>query len=201
MRPTIIVLLLELFVARTALAATEPAPPSWARTRPTSRGAIALLANAAQRSSIITSLLGVLERSDLVVYVADSMPGAEGGSAASHLVFLSLDSTTRYVLIQVDRFRLSPIESIVALGHELRHAVEVAEAREVRDTTTLVQLYRRIGREGQKNRFETEAARDTGNRVRRELAHRQAAPPPQRISANAAAESAAAFTGVGPTSR
>jgi hypothetical protein len=154
-------------IAFAAPAAPQPCTP-WTHTRPLSPGAIALLEEAAERSTIVTSLLEDLEQADVLVYVTGSMPGAVGGPT-SHMVFLSRDETTRYLLVRIDFLRLTPPERIVSLGHELHHALEVANAPEVTDSGGLAQLYRRIGWENEKNRFETAGARITGNRVRSQL--------------------------------
>jgi len=167
MRLTILVLLFDLAFAGTARA--EPTPlPSWSHTRALTRGAAELLRATAERSAIVTSLLAVIERSNLIVYLTDAGPSGAGGPK-SHLGFLSLDSTTRYLLIRIDRWRLGPPEAMVALGHELQHAVEVSQAPEVTNAAALVELYRRIGWEGERDRFETEAARVISNRVRSQL--------------------------------
>jgi hypothetical protein len=170
MRKAVIVVLLGLFSAGRALAETEPLlAPHWAHTLPISQGAVALVAEAVQRSSILTALLRKLEQTDLVVYVTDVMPTRMPGPA-SYLTFLSRDATARYLLIRIDHWRVSsPRERIALLGHELQHALEVAAAPEVTDPGGLARLYRRIGWEGQRDQFETEAAQTMGNRVRREV--------------------------------
>jgi len=171
MRKVLIVVLLGLFAARAAFAEKKPLLlPHWAHTLPISQGAIELLADAAEQSSSVETLLKELEQTDLVVYVTDVMPRVAGG-AISYLAFLSRDATARYVLVRIDHWQaVSSRERIALLGHELQHALEVAAAPEVTDPAGLARLFRRIGWEGQKDRFETEAARTMGNRVRRELA-------------------------------
>lgn len=161
--------LAAIVTAATALAepaiAPSPIVPSLTHTLPLSPSVIALLAAAQNRSSIIGDLLDALERSDIVVYVADTMPAPLSGPT-SYLSFLSNEAGARYLLVRLDRMRLSASERIVALGHELQHALEVAEAPEVRSARGLAQLYRRIGWESRPDRFETERAQTTGRRVR-----------------------------------
>ena len=157
-----------------ALAAAEPDLPaaipqvSFARVRPLTPGGAEVLREARQRSSIVASLLQELQTTDAVVYISDAMPVVRNGPM-SHLVFLSLDSSVRYLLVWLDASRLSPSERITALGHELFHALEVATAPEVRDAEGLVRLFRRIGWETSKDRFETNGARDMSDRIRRYL--------------------------------
>jgi hypothetical protein len=140
---------------------------SWTRTRGVTPSAQALVVEASQRSSIVAGLLSELEQSDLFVYVADARGAVSG--PASCLSFMHDDGTSRYVLIRIDRSRLSSHERIIWLGHELQHALEVAAAPQVRDSNSLARLYRRIGWESVLNHFETLEASITGNRVRSEI--------------------------------
>ena len=142
---------------------------AWHHTRPLSPGAIRLIEDASERSQIVTGLMKALEKTDLLVYISDSMPPGVTTGPASYLTFLSSDQKGRYLMVRIDSFRLSPSERIVALGHELQHALEVAAAPEVKDAASLAKLYRRIGRESPGGRFESEAAHDMGNRVRASL--------------------------------
>ncbi len=75
----------------------------------------------------------------------------------------------RYLRIQI-RNDLSRRESIALIGHELQHALEIADAQEVRDSGGLIRLYERIGHESSGDHaYDTEAAQDMGRIVRREL--------------------------------
>ncbi|MEO5761593.1 MAG: hypothetical protein ABIR28_04700 [Vicinamibacteria bacterium] len=151
--------------------ATPAAPvalPRWTHTLPLNTDAINLLTEAAERSPLVTSLIEELERTDVVVYLTELSPGRPPGPS-SYLVFLSEEATTRYLLIRIDKWKLSPFERICLLGHELQHALEVAAAPDVRDTTGLASLYRRIGWESGENRFETTAAKSMGFQVKAEL--------------------------------
>ena len=70
-----------------------------------------------------------------------------------------------------DKCRQSTANQIAALGHELQHAVEIAEAAAAVDQTSIRALYGTIGfaTDDSERRFESDAAQDAGNRVRREL--------------------------------
>jgi hypothetical protein len=60
---------------------------------------------------------------------------------------------------------------IALLGHELQHVVEVAGAPHIRSSTALADYYRSHGLAGAtQHAYETEAARLTEERIRRELA-------------------------------
>ncbi|MEO8499765.1 MAG: hypothetical protein ABI565_02535 [Vicinamibacteria bacterium] len=160
---------LSLFAGAASSAPESRVPwTSWAHTRPLSASAIGLIEDASERSRIVTGLLKDLEKADVVVYVSSSTPGVTTGPA-SYLTFISREAGVRYLMVRIDFFRLSPAERIAALGHELQHALEIAAAPEVRDAASLAGLYRRIGRESSAGHFESEEARDTGNRVRTHL--------------------------------
>ena len=58
---------------------------------------------------------------------------------------------------------------IAVIAHELQHALEVAEHHEVRDSHALASLYRRIGVEAYRGRYDTQAAQFAGKQVRYEL--------------------------------
>jgi hypothetical protein len=167
MRTTLVLVLLTLSAAHPAVAGAATTTP-WTHTRPLTPGAAALLADATTRSSIVRTLLQDLERTDVVVYLSDSMTGWAGEPRA-YLSFVSSPASTRYLVVRIDHRRLAPFERIAWLGHELRHALEVAAAPDVKDAGGLTHLYRRIGWEDTKGRFESDAARAIGHRVRNQL--------------------------------
>jgi len=62
---------------------------------------------------------------------------------------------------------------MATLGHELRHAVEIAGMPEVRSDAQLASAYARIGWASSGDGFfETDAAVETGQQVARELVRR-----------------------------
>jgi hypothetical protein len=157
--------------AKTRGAAQESFVSNWSHVRPQSREASLLLDQAAEASPLVARLLDDLERSDVVVYLTDSMPGTFTGPASA-LGFVTVDGPTRYLMIRVDFMRLLVSDRVVALGHELQHALEIAAAPEVRQESHLADLYRRIGWEVATDRFESEAAQTTSRTVRRQLGRR-----------------------------
>jgi hypothetical protein len=178
---------LTLATVEVAVADAPPGPaPSaspwsaWAHTRPLSPGAIELLDIAADRSAIVAGLLEDIERTDLIVYITDSMPGVFTGPKST-MVFLSGDSSLRYLLIRVDSMRLPLPERIAALGHELQHAMEVAAAPEVKSASGMAELYRRIGWETSKGRFESQAAQTVAFRITKQLGQRN---KPHRLASS-----------------
>lgn len=131
--------------------------------------AAAAIATGRARSATVRTLEARLTSSDVVAYVhcqwhRTDLPGA----------FLSWVSTTpmlRYVRLSLS-YELSPWTRVEMLGHELQHAVEVAQAGWVRNETDMARLFTQIGRRTRISHrsFETEAAQEAGLAVRRELA-------------------------------
>ncbi|MEO8359496.1 MAG: hypothetical protein ABI672_05655 [Vicinamibacteria bacterium] len=154
-------------LARATVAAPAAMPP-WTHALPLNAEAIHLLTEAAERSPLVTTLLQDLERTDVVVYLADMLPGRPA-DPSSYLTFLSKEGATRYLMIRIDAWKVTRFERICLLGHELQHALEVAGAPDVLDAESLATLYRRIGWESGQNRFETTAARSMGYQVKAQL--------------------------------
>ena len=137
--------------------------------RTTDRCLKRLIAEGVDRSPTLHALIAGLEISDVIVYVE---PGRDlSGSIMGRLLLLPYGGTQRYLRVQIAP-GLSPDETISLIGHELRHALEVAEARDVRTENDLIALYKRIGdrTSGAVHRYDTAAARSTGRRVQHELA-------------------------------
>ena len=89
---------------------------------------------------------------------------------AGQLVIVPLAHAQRYVRIQIVAITCSPDETIALIGHELRHALEVAAAPEVSDRQRLAELYRRIGEPGGDRTRSTRAPRANRAAGRSELA-------------------------------
>jgi hypothetical protein len=129
-----------------------------------------LLREGAARSGAFAALLETLERSDVIVYVVSG-----GVPGPNHLRLACATGTSRFVRITLNA-RDAQAALIAGLAHELQHAVEVANAPDVRDDATLAQFYARHGQEISSGRFctrEAQAARTTvlnelclGNRPR-----------------------------------
>jgi hypothetical protein len=155
-----------------AMAAKLPVSPSAVLESPTRhiRSAFpyvnSLLKDGFYRSPTFARLVTRLERSDLIVYVelAPQMPpGVEG-----RLLMLPVAHGTRYVRIQIG-MQGSVTDAIVLLGHELRHATELADAPGVTDIGGFVALYERIGQKSGSHQYETAAAQDAARQVRTEI--------------------------------
>jgi hypothetical protein len=125
-----------------------------------------LLARGYRRSPTFARLITQLQHSDVFVYIEEvpRLPGALEG----RLMMLPRAHENRYVRIQI-ALRGAPEDTIALLGHELRHALEVAEAPSVSDDEGLTRLYQRIGVSGGAHQFDTMAAQQAGRAVRKEL--------------------------------
>jgi hypothetical protein len=125
-----------------------------------------LMRHGFRHSSTFAALVSRLQRSDVIVYVEDvaRLPGSLEG----RMMMLPRVNGFRYIRIQLS-LRGAPEDSIALLGHELQHAVEVAQAAEVVDAKGLERLYQRIGVRSGPQVYDTTAAQDTGRIVRREL--------------------------------
>jgi hypothetical protein len=115
----------------------------------------------------IVDRLGV---SDLIVYVSR---GALRGQAAASTQLLSAAGGYRYVRVTIE---LDPDTDVAVamLGHELRHALELADAPWVVDDGAVVSLYREIGYSSCARPtpcYDTQDAVDAGRQVLAELRH------------------------------
>jgi hypothetical protein len=125
-----------------------------------------LIAEGAVRSPLLQSLIHELDESDVFVYVEHAvLPSGLTG----RLTFAATSGRWRYLRVQID-CRQSLTSQTVALGHELRHAVEIANAAVV-DEASVRQLYHVIGftLDTTERRFESTGAQRTAVQVRREL--------------------------------
>jgi hypothetical protein len=133
-----------------------------------------LIAETAEQSPAFQALLDRLEASTVIVYVRTaSLPtlSIEGRTA-----FLKRETPApdlRILVVELSCSRPLLSQSAI-LAHELRHALEIADAPWVVDPPTLERYYERIGMRLDSNswpvRFETMAAREAAAQVRRELA-------------------------------
>ncbi len=127
------------------------------------------------QSPTFRALLARLAASDLILYI-EIVDGIIGGSAG-RLYFVTATPSVRYVRIEVVAH--GNVREMVALvGHELQHAVEIANARHVRDRQALALLYLGMDENAlSRSRYDSVAARVTEERVRSEVAGYRAGPP------------------------
>ena len=127
----------------------------------------ALIVEGGRRSPLFRKLLDRLDRSTVIAYVESRLLSA---NLFGRLTFVGGGPRWRYLRIEIE-CRQSTVNQIAALGHELQHAVEIAEVAAAVDQTSIRALYGTIGfaTDDSERRFESDAAQDAGNRVRREL--------------------------------
>lgn len=164
--------LVPALLSTTLVAAPDPSSmlsASDRRVRSTDRYIIELLHQGVARSRTFAELVTALNATDVIVYI-ERVPTLPT-TLAGRLLLLPIAGNQRYLRIQV-RGALSPIELIALIGHELRHALEIAEHPSVRDESAMLTLYQRIGHPsaGALHTFDTHAAQTAGRRVRMELA-------------------------------
>ena len=96
------------------------------------------------------------------------MPFFRGGA----LRFLARSQTDSFPKINLNR-AFTGITLVALLGHELQHAVEVADAGGIASAEDLRALYQRLGQRTGLDQFDTFAARKVGYIVRQELSHKR----------------------------
>jgi len=131
---------------------TEPRVQEWLRI-------------GAAESRTFRSLLNLLGESDLIVHVqlVDRL------ATAGQTYFVNATATIRYVRIEVE-FRSSLTEMVALIGHELQHAVEIAQQPRIRDRQTLALFYKGMpGNSMSTTVYDSVAARVMEDRVRREM--------------------------------
>jgi hypothetical protein len=133
----------------------------------------AAIVDGVERSALFRDLVEQLDGSDVIVYAEIDclMPTRLQGS----LTFMSTAGARRYVMVKIASSVTGQAQTAI-LGHELQHALEVANASSVVDEQSLADEYRRIGfASGALQRgagFDSRAAIEVGYRVWMELSHR-----------------------------
>jgi len=131
-----------------------------------------VMATALERSVTFRSLVERIERSDLIVYVTCSH--FESVTLAGRTLLATAPPGVRYVRVQI--LCQQPQRALVTIvAHELQHVVEIASTPEAVDDRSVRRLFSAIGfstcQSPRSEQFETRAAWDTGERVRREVVH------------------------------
>ena len=140
------------------------------RVRPNDGRSATLLLRGIERSETIRRLVANLEARDVIVYV--EIQPALSRQLGGRLVWLTAAGGFRYVRVSLNP-DLSLEAQISTLGHELQHAFEVASTPSIVSESSLEEHYRKTGMSTRSHDsgWDTQAARDTGDLVRRELAN------------------------------
>jgi hypothetical protein len=133
-----------------------------------------IIVSGVERSPTFHAIVDQLEQSDVIVEVQCGL--FSGSRLAGRTVLLAAQPSIRYVLVEVG----CPVTSVPALctiGHELRHALEIASAPSVVDGESLAQLFTEIGFQSRitnpDGQFETADAVAAGERIHHELFHQE----------------------------
>jgi hypothetical protein len=139
------------------------------RVRPYDGRSAKVLLEGLERSVTMRAIVDRLEQLDVIVYV--EMQPALRKKLAGTLTWLAATTSNRYVRISLNP-EITHDALISALGHELQHALEVAEAPWVVDPPSLQAYYQKHGVSTAQhiNGWDSLAARIIGDEVRRELA-------------------------------
>ena len=160
----LLVLVAALAVPATALANAVGGP----RIRPTDLRSAKLLLEGLERSATLRTLVNELDARNLIVYL-EMQPRLRARLAGS-LTWITATPKFRYVRISWNP-EMGAETAIATLGHELQHALEVAQEPSIVSAATLEAFYRKHGIDMRShNGWDTLAARDRGDAVRRELA-------------------------------
>ncbi len=136
------------------------------RIRPMQTRVESLVAAGMARSGTFRALVRRLEASDVIVYIEARHDLREGVGASMKYIVSS--ASDRFLRIQLNAAHNT--NTLVALlGHELQHAVEVADHPEVQSSDDLRAFYRKTGVRTGPDAFDSTAARETGYLVRAEI--------------------------------
>jgi len=148
-----------------ASAGDDPPCTPTVRVRAATALVRSLLDDVTAASATVRGLMSRLDQTDAIVYIEQTMsPGIP--LARTKLVNANRDA--RFLRIGINAALPWP-DVMPLIAHELQHAVEIAERRDVRDDAAVRRLYARIGRKVGQDSFETDAARDVELRVRAEI--------------------------------
>lgn len=130
-----------------------------------------LLAEGYARSTTFRGLVDGISQTDALVYVEAGVC-AFGHLDACLASYMAASGGRRYLrIVLTEPLHVRSRDRLIALiGHELQHALEVAERPDVLDVTSMTRMFRRIGfpLEGRSG-FETSAARAAGAAVLNDL--------------------------------
>jgi len=145
---------------------------AWAsNVRASDNELVALLADGVKKSATLRALTDRLSKSDVIVYVRPDVLSRNANQG--HLSFLSSSGGYRYLVVHLPVGQ-SKQQQIAMLGHELQHAVVIADASSVIDSDTLRKEFERIGKvtmaaNGRDFSFDSQAATDARQRILREM--------------------------------
>jgi hypothetical protein len=157
-------------ILTTPLRAEERDTARGVRLRTGSPRLRSLIDESAERSPAFRSLVDEIAASNVIVYLDYHLFRDTEGDG--RLLFLGAAGGRRYVLLQIACLRRR-IDEFAILGHELRHAAEVAAAPAIVDARSMARHYVIIGMLAHETQgrqcYETRAAKEIGRRVQDEV--------------------------------
>jgi len=137
------------------------------RIRSTTARIGTLINDGVRRSRTFANLVAEVHKTNVIVYVQTSMTLPP--EVAGRILFAGTAGNQRYLRVQVSP-SLTRDQMIAVIGHELRHALEVAAEQSVVNEKALEAFYQRIGDSPHVGGgYDTEAARVAQRTVRQEL--------------------------------
>jgi hypothetical protein len=135
---------------------------------------VALLEDGVKRSATFKGLVDRLAKSDVILYVRPDVTAR--ANAPTKLTFLAAKGGFRYLVIRVGAGQ-SKDRQLATLGHELQHAVTIADASSVVDSASLRREFERVGKLTQPSVgddffFESPVAEDVRRRIQAEISQR-----------------------------
>jgi len=169
MRPPCVVACVTAFVTVAATAWAQEVLPAVQRVRSEKPSLAVLIGEGISRSRTFARLVATINQTDGLVYVGE---GACGKRVRACLAMaISVAGPNRILRIQVDS-RRPRSDLIAAIGHELRHAIEVLHEPGIRSRDALLHFYLREAPTARET-FETPAAIRAGMDVFSELGDRK----------------------------
>jgi hypothetical protein len=132
---------------------------------------VALLEEGIKRSQTFKGLVDRLAKSDVILYVRPDVTAK--ANAPTKLTFLAAKGGFRYLVIRVGAGQ-SKDKQLATLGHEMQHAVTIADAASVVDSASLKREFERVGKLTQPSVgddffFESPVAEDVKRRILSEI--------------------------------
>ena len=166
-RPLILasVMIAGLAAAGPPVAGAQTDEPPASRVRSTNPAITALIAHASAQSQTFRELVDTINNSDGIVYVEEDDCGF---GVRACLTGVTTAGENRVLWIRVETHGVD-WDVMGAIGHELRHAVEVLDEPSVNSTAAMMMFYLRIGWRSPNRTFETNAAIKAGDAIRGEV--------------------------------
>jgi len=134
---------------------------------------IGLLEEGIKRSPTFKGLVDRLAKSDVILYVR---PDVTAKNNVMKMTFLAAKGGYRYLVIRVAAGR-SKDQQLATLGHEMQHAVTIADASSVVDSASLRREFERVGKLTQPSVgddffFDSPAAEEVRRRILAEISQK-----------------------------